>query len=174
MHIHSDEKGPDTVRDANAQGALIDIRASIMRTGTSDTTTRRKPRSPQGSDPYSDPETLRDIKRAQVPVEVSIVTKIETLSKSKITDSGETEVEVTAFIEQDACLLTVRNWDAVKDKETCLRSQIIPIFDTVLGLQPTTPRILQFLDTKGDPIRHIPSGHPKGLVPAMKIKPTNK
>jgi hypothetical protein len=110
------------------------------------------------------------MKRAQIPVEVSIVTRIETLSKSKVTDSGENEVEITAFVEQDACLLTVKNWDAVPDKEMCLRSQIIPIFET-LGLEPNTTRILQLLGTDGEPIRHIPAPAPKGLVPAMKIKP---
>ena len=118
-----------SIQNANTQGAVIDIRASITRRPR-DTATRRKPRSPQGSDPYCDPQTLSDMKRAQSRRRLHR-DENRTLSKIKVTDLGETEIEITAFVEQDACLLTVRNWDAVPDQETCLRTQIIPIFDTL-------------------------------------------
>lgn len=114
-----------------------------------------------GSDPVLEQRTLD--KAPKITVIGQTVTKIETLSRTRATDSGNDEVTVRGFIEREAHLITISGWDLVQDKEHVMRSQIVPAIDK-FGFDPKATVVLQFLDSTGRTMKHVASGVPKAVV----------
>jgi hypothetical protein len=100
-----------------------------------------------------------------VTMTASLVTKIETFKKTAVADSGVEEVIANYFTERDACLITITNWDLVADKETVLRTKIVPMLSDHYKLDPKIPVVFQFLDHEGKPMRHVPAPGPKVMRP---------
>ncbi len=103
--------------------------------------------------------------KRKIPLTVTLVTKIETFKKTSTADSGNEQTVVRYFTERGAYLVTIKNWDAVADQETCLRTQIGPMLCDQLKLDPKVPVVLQFLDSKGTPIQHVAEPGPKVMAP---------
>ena len=108
---------------------------------------------------------LEHRRMAQLNVSVTRVTKVEIFQKEAVADSGSHEVVAKYFTERDAYLITVKNWNNVGDKETCLRTQIIPLLSDRFKLSPKAHTLFQFLDHDGHEMRHEPSPVPKVLPP---------
>jgi hypothetical protein len=108
---------------------------------------------------------LEDLSATKLTVTTSIVTKIETFKKDRTADSGIEQTVVKYFTERDAYLVTIKNWNSVKDKEAVLRRQIVPLLNDRLKLNPKLPVVFQFLDGNGKPMRHKPAPGPKVMAP---------
>jgi hypothetical protein len=109
-------------------------------------------------------KVLEERSAARISVSAAIVTQISTFKKTQTTDAGNEEVIAKYFTEKDAYLVTVTKWDAVADKETCLRTQIVPLLADRLKLHPKVPVVFQFLDRNGQPMRHMPAPGPKVMA----------
>ena len=96
----------------------------------------------------------------KLTVTPTIVTKVETFTSRRTADSGNEGVVAKFFTERDCYLITVKNWDAVEDKETYFRMEIVPMLSDQFKLDPKVPVVFQFLDGSGKPMRHVPTPGP--------------
>lgn len=103
---------------------------------------------------------LDDLGARKLTVTPTIVTKVETFTRRRTADSGNEAVIAKFFTERDCYLITIRNWDMVEDKETYFRMEIVPMLSDDFKLDPRVPVVLQFLDSSGKPMRHVPTPGP--------------
>ncbi len=110
-------------------------------------------------------KAAEDALKRTVEVSVTVVTKIEQFKKAQTADSGVEQTVARYFTERDAYLVTIKKWDTVEDKETCLRTQIVPLLSDTLKLNPKMACVFQFLDSTGQPMRHVPAPMLKAMLP---------
>jgi hypothetical protein len=113
-----------------------------------------------GTDPVLEQRSLE--KPATLKIVGQTITRLETMTKKGVTDAGE-EIIHKGFVEREACLITISNWDLVQDEDLCMRSQIVPALEQ-FGLDPKMAVVLQFLDSNGKPMKHVASGRPKAVM----------
>ena len=103
---------------------------------------------------------LEDRIKSTLDVKVIAETQINTFKKDHTSDSG-VEQTLRYFTERDSYLVTVSRWDTIDDKETCLRTVVVPMLSDRFKLDPRIPVVFLFLDTKGNQMRHIAGVGPK-------------